>query len=147
MGATITMKIRTYTELISLPTFMDRYEYLRLGGVVGEETFGFDRIFNQRFYTSSEWRLLRNQIISRDLGRDLGVEGFDIPEGVRITIHHMNPISIDDIVSASEFLLNPEYLITTTDITHKAIHYGDASLLVTEPIQRVRFDTCLWRKN
>ena len=126
---------------------MDRYEYLRLGGVVGEETFGFDRIFNQRFYTSSEWRLLRNQIISRDLGRDLGVEGFDIPEGVRITIHHMNPISIDDIVSASDFLLNPEYLITTTDITHKAIHYGDASLLVTEPIQRVRFDTCPWRKN
>ena len=141
------MKIRTYTELITFPTFMERYEYLRLGGVVGEETFGFDRIFNQRFYTSKEWRLLRNQIISRDLGRDLGVAGHDIPDGVQIIIHHMNPIRLDDIVSASEFLLNPEYLIATTDITHKAIHYGDASLLVTEPIQRSRFDTCPWRKD
>lgn len=140
------MKIRTYTELIQLPTFKERYEYLRLGGVVGENTFGFDRIFNQRFYTSKEWRAIRNQIITRDLGRDLGAEGHDIPDGVKIIIHHMNPITLDDIVSASEFLLNPEYLITTIDNTHKAIHYGDASLLITAPIERTRHDTCPWKK-
>ena len=137
--------IRTYSELIALPTFEERYRYLRLSGAVGKDTFGFDRIFNQRFYTSPEWRRIRDWVISRDCGCDLGVEGYEIHG--RVIIHHMNPITLDDLDKHSDLLLNPEYLITTTHDTHNAIHYGSEELLVTAPIERSRYDTCPWRKN
>ena len=137
------MIIRTYSELIALPTFEERYRYLRLGGRVGEETFGFDRYLNQTFYRSDEWKALRDEIIVRDNGCDLGIDGREIYG--RILIHHMNPITIDDIVKRSRYLLDPEYLITTVKNTHDAIHYGDESLLVTIPRERTRNDTCPWR--
>lgn len=137
--------IRTYSELSKLVTFKDRFEYLRLDGEVGKETFGFDRIFNQQFYRSAEWKRIRDLVIIRDNGCDLGVEGHEI-YGQRILIHHLNPISLDDIANSSEYLMNPEYLITTIHDTHNAIHYGDERLLVTEPIVRTRNDTCPWKK-
>ena len=137
--------IRTYSELMQIPTFEERFEYLRLGGKVGEETFGFDRYLNQLFYTSKEWRKLRNNIITRDGGCDLGVPGREISEGVKILIHHMNPITVDDIINRSDFLLNPEYLICTIKNTHDAIHYGDSELLYKDPIVRFKNDTCPWR--
>jgi len=140
------MIIRTYSELITLPTFEERFKYLQLNGKVGKDTFGFDRIFNQLFYTSNEWRDIRHYIIVRDNGCDLGVPGHDIPDGVKIYIHHMNPITIDDIRDATEYLLNPDYLITTIFNTHQAIHYGDISMLNATPITRSRYDTCPWRK-
>lgn len=138
--------IRTYTELSRLKTFEERFEYLQLNGKVGKETFGFDRVFNQRFYTSKEWRQLRNYVIVRDNGCDLGVEGHEIPDGQMIFIHHLNPISLDDINERAEILLNPEYLITTIHPTHNAIHYGDENLLVRAPIERVKHDTCPWKQ-
>lgn len=141
---TKTMNIRTYSELITLPTFEERFQYLKLNGSVGRETFGFDRYLNQVFYRSQLWRDIRDEVIIRDNGCDLGVEGHEINE--RILIHHMNPITIKDIEQQSEFLLNPEYMISTILNTHNAIHYGDESLLVTAPIQRTRFDTCPWRQ-
>lgn len=134
---------RTYSELILLPTFKERYEYLRLDGVIGEETFGFDRYVNQRFYKSREWKQVRDLVIIRDNGCDLGIEGFDIYG--KIFIHHMNPIMLRDIQNATEFLLNPEYLICTTLDTHNAIHYGDSNLLVTAPAERTKNDTCPWK--
>lgn len=137
--------IRTYSELILLPTFEERYEYLRLGGRVGKETFGFDRYLNQLFYQTPEWKSARNYVITRDNGCDLGVPGRDIPEGTIILIHHMNPITVDDIVNRSDFLLNPEYLISTIKNTHDAIHYGDSELLYKDPIVRSKNDTCPWR--
>ena len=137
-------KIRTYSELITLPTFEERYRYLRLDGTVGVDTFGFDRIFNQRFYTSPEWRRVRDVVITRDNGCDLGVRGYEI--GGKIIIHHMNPISLDDLDNHSDILLNPEYLITTIHETHNAIHYGDEALLITAPIERSRNDTCPWKR-
>lgn len=140
------MIIRTYSELITLPTFEERYEYLRLGGRVGEETFGFDRYLNQTFYKSEIWRSVRNKVILRDHGCDLGMMDREIPNGVRILVHHMNPIDVKDIANRSEFLLNPEYLICTIKNTHDAIHYGDRSLLITAPIQRSKNDTCPWRR-
>ena len=136
-------KIRTYSELITIPTFEERFKYLQLNGAVGEETFGFDRYINQTFYKSREWKRLRDEIIIRDNGCDLGVEGYEIYG--RIIIHHMNPISIEDIQSISDFVLNPEYLIATTHNTHNAIHYGDESLLITTPLVRSKNDTCPWR--
>lgn len=139
------MNIRRYSELITLPTFKERYEYLRLGGQVGVETFGFDRYLNQVFYKSKEWRSIRDYVITRDNGCDLGIEGREIPG--RILIHHMNPITVEDILERSEFLLDPEYLISTIKITHDAIHYGDDSLLLTEPIERTKNDTCPWRRS
>ena len=139
------MSIKTYSELITLPTFEERYRYLRLGGRVGEETFGFDRYLNQIFYKSEEWRLMRDYIIVRDNGCDLGIEGREIYG--RILIHHMNPITTKDIVMRSKFLLDPEYLITTVKNTHDAIHYGDESLLIVAPIVRTKNDTCPWRQN
>lgn len=126
--------IKTYSELIQLPTFLERFEYLKLSGQVGQETFGFDRYLNQSFYHSSEWRPIRDYVIARDLGCDLGVEGYEIHG--RVYIHHMNPITADDVKRATEFLTNPEYMICTTHNTHNAIHYGDASLLITEPVER-----------
>lgn len=145
--------IRSYKELSRLETFEERFNYLKLNGRVGKETFGFDRVFNQAFYTSPKWRSIRNQIIVRDNGCDLGIEGYEINYVVvndkiirpRIFIHHMNPISLDDIENNTEFLMNPDYLITTTFATHQAIHYGDVSLLATSPIERRRNDTCPWK--
>lgn len=136
--------IRTYSELIRLPTFEERFKYLQLNGLVGVETFGFDRFFNQQFYSSPEWKAIRDEIILRDNGCDLGIEGYDIHG--RIYIHHMNPISVKDIINVTEYLLNPEYLICTTHNTHNAIHYGDESLLTLAPIERMPFDTCPWKR-
>lgn len=140
----IQMSIRRYSELIQLPTFEQRYEYLRLYGSVGKETFGFDRYLNQIFYQSPEWKSVRNKVILRDNGCDLGMEGYEIHGP--ILIHHMNPITKEDILNRSEFLLDPEYLISTIDLTHKAIHYGDANLLPRAPIERRRNDTCPWKR-
>ena len=137
------MNIRTYSELIKLPTFEERYAYLRLGGRVGEATFGFDRYLNQMFYKSDEWLSIRDKVIVRDNGCDLGIEGREIESS--ILIHHMNPISKKDILERSAFLLNPEYLICTIKNTHDAIHYGDENLLIKDPIERRKNDTCPWR--
>ena len=139
------MNIRTYSELITMPSFEERYRYLKLDGVVGEETFGFDRYLNQLFYRSKEWKTIRNFVITRDNGCDLGIDGHDIYG--KILVHHMNPISKDDILGRSEYLLDPEFLISTVKNTHDAIHYGDESLLITEPIQSSKNDTCPWLLN
>ena len=135
--------IRTYSELITLPTFMERYKYLRIGGTVGTDTFGFDRYLNQVFYKSDEWKSIRRHVIIRDCGCDLGIEGHEIHE--RILIHHINPISEEDILGRSDFLLNPEYLISTSHRTHNAIHYGDDSILIDTPLERRKNDTCPWK--
>lgn len=141
------MIIRTYSELITLPTFEDRFEYLRLDGKVGEETFGFDRYLNQMFYRSDEWRSIRDYIITRDNGCDLALAEREIPNGVRLLVHHMNPIKKEDILRRSDYLLDPEYLVCTIKSTHDAIHYGDCSLLTMAPVQRRRNDTCPWRQD
>jgi len=138
------MNIKTYLELIKIPTFKERYRYLKIGGKVGEETFGFDRYLNQMFYRSHEWKSIRNFVIVRDNGCDLGIEGREIQE--RVIIHHMNPITKEDILYRTEFLLNPEYLISTVKNTHDAIHYGDEDLLFNEPILRTPNDTCPWKR-
>lgn len=137
--------IRTYSELMSLPTFEERYRYLRIGGKVGEDTFGFDRYLNQIFYKSKEWEKVRNEVIVRDCGCDLGMLDREIFG--RIYIHHMNPITKEDILSRSDYLLNPEYLICTSKLTHDAIHYGDENLLITAPIERRKNDTCPWKRD
>lgn len=136
--------IRTYTELSKLKTFKERYEYLKIGGKVGEDTFGFDRYLNQVFYKTPEWRSARDKVIVRDCGCDLGVEGHEIYG--KIIVHHMNPITMEDIVKRSDFLINPEYLITTVHSTHNAIHYGDESLLPIVPVERTKGDTCPWKR-
>lgn len=138
------MSIKRYSELIRLPTFEERFEYLRLNGKVGSDTFGFDRIFNQQFYKSKEWRDVRDFVILRDNGCDLGIEGRYIHK--RILIHHMNPINVSDIKEATDILLNPEYLICVTHDTHNAIHYGDVNLLARDPIERRANDTCPWKR-
>jgi len=138
------MNIKTYSELSKLTTFEERYRYLRLGGRVGEETFGFDRWINQMFYKDPEWLKIRDEVIIRDNGCDLGIEGREIYS--RIIVHHMNPITKADILDRSEFLLNPEYLICTVKNTHDAIHYGDENLLITLPMERNVNDTCPWRR-
>ena len=135
--------IRTYSELITLPTFKERFNYLKLDGLVGESTFGFDRYLNQMFYRSQRWKEIRDFVIIRDDGCDLGVEGYEIHS--RIVIHHMNPITIEDIRKESEFLLDPEFLICTIHNTHNAIHYGDENLLIKAPIERSKNDTCPWK--
>ena len=137
------MNIKRYSELILLPTFEERYKYLQLSGIIGDETFGFDRYINQMFYRSQEWKQVRDYVIVRDNGCDLGMEGHDIRG--KILIHHMNPIGIKDIQKNTKILLDPEYLITTMLSTHNAIHYGDESLLVTVPIERTKNDTCPWK--
>lgn len=141
--------MRTYSELIRLPTFEERFEYLRLDGVVGESTFGFDRYLNQIFYHSEEWKAVRREVILRDSNGDcvldLGCDGHEIFG--RVLIHHMNPISAKDIVRRADILLNPEYLISTMKSTHDAIHYGDESLLAFDKlIVRKPNDTCPWRR-
>lgn len=137
------MSIRTYSELIQYPTFEDRFKYLQLKGRIGEDTFGFDRYINQRFYRSKEWQRIRDQVILRDKGCDLGIYDRELYE--RIIIHHMNPISVEDIRDATDYLLNPEYLVCTSHLTHNAIHYADESILVAGPIERRKNDTCPWR--
>ena len=137
------MSVKRYSELITLPTFEERFRYLKLGGKVGEDTFGFDRYLNQVFYRSQKWKSIRDYVIVRDNGCDLAVEGYEIHG--RILIHHMNPISLKDLETESEFLLDPEYLITTVHNTHNAIHYGDESLLFTVPVERTKNDTCPWK--
>lgn len=139
------MSIKTYSELILLPTFEERFRYLQLNGSVGRETFGFDRYMNQIFYRSQRWKSIRDYVIIRDHGCDLGVKGYEIHG--RILIHHMNPITLFDIENESEFLLNPEYLISTVHNTHNAIHFGDENLLIKAPVERTKNDTCPWRQN
>ena len=136
------LMIRTYSELRHLKEFEERYHYLALHGGVGASTFGFDRYINQQFYTSREWRQVRHHIITRDSGCDLGVEGYEIHSG--ILIHHMNPMNADDIAHGDSSILDPEFLITTTQRTHKAIHYGDEKLLPRLLVERRRGDTKLW---
>lgn len=139
------MNIKTYSELSQLSTFEERYEYLKLDGVVGEETFGFDRYLNQQFYQRDvEWKRVRDFVIMRDLGCDLGIEGREIHG--KIIVHHMNPITKYDLINRTKFLLDPEYLICTLKSTHDAIHYGDEQLLMKGPVIRTTNDTCPWRK-
>ncbi len=136
---------RTYSELSKLKTFRERYEYLKLDGTVGEETFGFDRYINQMFYKSEEWKRIRNYVITRDNGCDLGIPDRKIVDSV-ILVHHMNPITKEDIINKNEILLDPEYLITTIKPTHDAIHYGDESLLAEDLVIRSKNDTCPWKR-
>ena len=138
------MSIRTYSELITLPTFKERYKYLRLNGRVGEETFGFDRWLNQKFYKDPEWLRVRDEVIIRDNGCDLAMPDHEIHS--RIIIHHMNPIRKEDILQRSQYLLDPEFLICTIKNTHDAIHYGDERLLITGPVERKQNDTCPWKR-
>lgn len=136
--------IRTYSELIQLETFEERFEYLRLPGIIGRDTFGFDRYLNQMFYESKEWRKLRRDIIVRDKGLDLGVEGYDINGS--IYVHHINPLMKEDILNNTEYLLNPNFLICTSFGTHQAIHYGNLDKLPKQLIVRTKNDTCPWKK-
>ena len=136
--------IRTYSELVRLPTFEERYEYLKLSSLVGDSTFGYERYLNQAFYRSPEWKRVRRQVILRDKGCDLGIEGRDIID--RIEIHHITPITIEDIETASSILLDLDNLICCSPNTHKAIHYGESNLITpSEPIIRRPNDTCPWR--
>lgn len=137
------MNIRSYSELILLPTFEERFEYLKLSGTVGKETFGFDRYLNQNFYRSTAWKRVRDQVIVRDNGCDLGIDDRLIYRNV--IIHHMNPITDKDILNLTSILLNPEYLICVSHNTHNAIHYGDENLLIKGPIVRTKNDTCPWK--
>lgn len=137
-----TTMTRTYSQLRRLPSFEERFDYLRLNGAVGEATFGFDRYINQKFYQSYEWKHAREIVIVRDDGCDLGVPGYEI--NGQLLIHHINPMTVDDVVHGEDWIFNPEYLITTTKNTHNAIHYGDASLLPKIVVARVSGDTKLW---
>jgi hypothetical protein len=136
--------IRRYSELRQLEMFEERYRYLRLTGVLGERTFGFDRWINQRFYKSQEWISVRNEVIIRDEGCDLGIPGYEIHSG--LLVHHMNPITLKDLEDGLDWIINPEFLITTSLQTHNAIHYGDESLLPRGPIVRTAGDTTLWER-
>lgn len=136
-------KIRTYSELRRLKTFEERFDYLRLAGEVGYSTFGFDRWLNQNFYRSREWKRARNNVIVRDNGCDLGIEGFEIYTD--LVVHHMNPMSPDDIKHGETWIIDPNYLITTSLQTHNAIHFGDESQLPRGPITRLPGDTTLWK--
>lgn len=134
--------IRTYQELHSLPTFQDRFEYLKLNGVVGGRTFGSDRYLNQAFYRSAEWKHIRDYVIVRDFGCDLGIADREIHH--KLLIHHMNPMTVEQVVHGDLATINPDVLITTCHRTHNAIHYGDESLLAKDPIPRTPGDTKLW---
>jgi hypothetical protein len=135
-------RIRTYKELSRLDTFEERYRYLKLSGNLGERTFGFDRWINQRFYKSQEWKSVRNHVIVRDNGCDLGIPGYEI--FMNLIIHHMNPLSVEDVKHGDERIIDPNFLITTSLQTHNAIHYGDESMLPRGPIERKMGDTTLW---
>ena len=137
------MGIRTYSELITIPTFEERFEYLQLKGSVGKDTFGYDRYLNQVLYRSPEWKRLRNQIIIRDDGCDLACDGYDVYG--KVLIHHLNPITVEDVLARSRKVFDPDNLVCVSHNTHNAIHYGDVDLLVTGPIIRTKNDTCPWR--
>lgn len=140
----MTTNFRSYTELSKLHTFKERFKYLQLDGFVGRETFGFDRQINQMLYQRSpRWKKARDKVIIRDNGCDLGIEGFDIYG--KIIVHHMNPITLDDIMNDRDWIYDPEFLICTTHATHNAIHYGDETILVIEPTVRTPNDTCPWK--
>ena len=134
---------KTYSELMTIPTFIERYEYLKLSGRVGEVTFGGKRYLNQILYKTDRWLRFRNKIIIRDNGCDLGIQDREIME--RLTVHHIDPITIEDVLNDNPKVFDPENVITTADITHKAIHYGDSNLLMKEPIIRHEYDTCPWK--
>lgn len=136
------MRVRTYSELQRLQNFAEKFEYLKLGGEVGRETFGSERFLNQRFYSSAEWKRIRDWVIARDLGCDLGDREYEIH--ARPIVHHMNPMIPEDIIHGDSSILDPEFLITTCHNTHNAIHYGDASLLPRAPVERRPGDTKLW---
>lgn len=138
------MIIRTYSELIQIPTFEERFEYLKLNGSVGENTFGSKRYLNQILYKTPKWLSLRDKIIIRDCGCDLGIEGRVI--NGRVLVHHMNPITIDDVINNDPKVFDPEFLITIGHITHEAVHYGNEDLLIKDPIERTPYDTCLWKR-
>ena len=150
----IRMSNRSYLELITIPTFEERFDYLRLKGVVGKETFGYDRYLNQVLYNSREWKRFKDRIIVRDNGCDLACEDHEIL-GVRdkdgklhrpkIIVHHINPITVEDVLERNPIVFDPNNTITTTMNTHNAIHYGDETLLVTSPVERSKNDTCPWR--
>lgn len=136
--------LRTYSELIKIKTFEERFQYLQLKGKVGIDTFGFDRYLNQALYHSDLWKRVKRKVIIRDEGRDLGIEGREIHD--RIIVHHMNPITVEDVLNQADIVLNPEYLICVSKLTHDMIHYGDESGLIRDPIERRPNDTCPWRK-
>lgn len=138
------MSIKTYSELITLPSFEQRFAYLQLKGTVGKDTFGYDRYLNQYFYSTKEWKDFRRSIIIRDTGCDLGIDGRKI-HGV-IVLHHLNPITVEDVLERRKCLLDPENVICTSHNTHNAIHYGDESLLIKDPIERSKNDTCPWKR-
>ena len=139
----MTMNIRTYSELITIPTFEERYNYLKLNGIVGKETFGYDRYLNQLLYRSSDWRSFRDRIIIRDNGCDLACEGFELQS--RIIIHHIDPITVEDILNKHPKVFDPENVVSTSHNTHLAIHYGDKNLISITPINRYKNDTCPWK--
>ena len=138
-----TMNIRTYSNLITIPTFEERYNYLKLNGIVGKETFGYDRYLNQLLYRSSDWRSFRDRIIIRDNGCDLACEGFELQS--RIIIHHIDPITVEDILNNHPKVFDPENVVSTSHNTHLAIHYGDKNLISIGPINRYKNDTCPWK--
>lgn len=136
--------LRTYKELQQLQTFDERFAYLQLRGHIGKETFGYDRYLNQQFYRSKEWKDVRRIVILRDHGCDLGIMDRTITG--RIYIHHMNPITREDLINGSDLVLNPNYLICVSSMTHEAIHYGDKDLLISDYVERSPYDTCPWRQ-
>ena len=144
-GCNTNSTIRCYSELITLPTYIERFNYLKLGGRVGADTFGFDRYLNQKFYHQDrDWLSSRDFVIIRDNGCDLGMEGYEIRG--KIIVHHMNPITMDDIIKKRDWIYDPEFLICTVHNTHNAIHYGDENLLSKAPVERTPFDTCPWKR-
>lgn len=138
------MTRKCYTELSKLTTFNERFNYLKLDGIVGEETFGYDRILNQLLYKSKKWRKVRDEVLIRDNGGDLGLE--DYPINGRAIIHHMNPITVEDVLNDKPEIFDPEYLITVSNSTHNAIHFSNENNLQKDPIERTQNDTCIWRK-
>ena len=140
---TTTGNIRTYSEIITLKTYEERFDYLKIGGQVGRETFGYDRYLNQILYNTKQWKKFRREIIIRDNACVLACEGYEI--NYRILVHHINPITVEDIINRNPMIFDPENAITTTHRTHNAIHYGDKNLLVLQPMERTPNDTCPWR--
>ena len=140
---TTTGNIRTYSEMITLKTYEERFDYLKIGGRVGLETFGYDRYLNQILYNTKQWKKFRREIIIRDNACDLACEGYEI--NYRILVHHINPITVEDIINRKPMIFDPENAITTTHRTHNAIHYGDKNLLMLQPMERTPNDTCPWR--
>ena len=140
----MTTTTKSYSELITIPTFIERFHYLKIGGRVGQDTFGHDRYLNQILYRSSEWRRFRRDIILRDNGMDLACDGYEIVGS--ILIHHIDPITVDDVIRRDPKIFDPENVVSTWLRTHNAIHYGDESLLYSDPIERAPNDTCPWRR-